>query len=102
MIKHRSHPEARDAEGAVLNLLDITRYRLELLIVLIIELLRAGLIDLKEILLWGLGTRENLITFHVHFLIERIVFEFKGTVKCLLFLIYFAFSILKVGVRGIK
>ena len=94
MIKHRSHPEAWDAEGAVLNLLDITRYRLELLIVLIIELLRTSLIDLKEILLWGLGTRENLITFHVHLLVERIVFEFKGTVKCLLFLVNFAFSIL--------
>ena len=94
MIKHSSHPEAWDTEGAILNFLDITRDWLKLLEVLVIELLSTCLIDLEEVLLWGFGTSEDLVTLHVHFLVESIVFEFKSTVKCLLFLIKFAFSIL--------
>jgi hypothetical protein len=94
MIKHSSHPEPWDTEGAILNFLDITRDRLKLLEVLIIKLLSTGLIDLDELLLWCLSTSEDLITLLVHFLVEGIVFEFESTVKCLFFLINFALSIL--------
>ncbi len=94
MIKHSSHPEPWDTEGTILNFLDITRDRLKFLEVLIIELLSTCLIDIEELLLRGLCTCENLIALHVNFLVEGIVFEFESTVKCLLFLIKFALSIL--------
>lgn len=102
MIKHGSHPEPWDTERAILNFLDITRDGLKLLIVLIIELLSTGLIDLEELLLWGLGPCEDLITLHIDFLVEGIVFEFEGAVKCLLFLIKLALSILEGRLDALK
>lgn len=96
MIEHRAHPEAWHTEGTVLDFLHITRDGLQLLVVLIVEFLSAGLIGLDEFLLRGLGPSENLVTLNVDFLVELVVLELKCTVQSLLFLVKFALSILKI------
>lgn len=96
MIEHCAHPEAWDTEWAILDFLDVARDGLQLLEVFVIEFLSTGLIDLKELLLWCLSTCEDFVSLYVDLLVEFVILELKSTVKCLLFLVKFALSILLI------
>ena len=45
--------------------------------------------------MWGLGSREDLITLTIYLLVEFVVFQFKSTVKCFFFVVNLALIILK-------
>ena len=97
MVEHGAHPEAWHSEGAVLDFLHVAGDVLELLEVLVVELLRTRLIGLDQLVLGGLGTREDLATLRVDLLVEFVVLELEGTVQSLLFVVDLALVVLKAS-----
>jgi len=94
VVDHGAHPEAWDSGGTILDLLHIAAVHLELLVVFVVEFLRAGLVNLENVLGGDLLTGENLLTLLEDSLVEFVVLELKGTVESLLLFIDLSLLIL--------
>jgi hypothetical protein len=86
-----------------LDVLNIAGVHLEFRVVLIAEVLRAGLINLEDVLSGDLLSGEHLLTLLEDGLVELVVLELEGTVESLLLLVDLSLLILsKVGLVSIN
>ncbi len=77
-----------------MDLLDIAGVHLKLLVVLVVEFLRAGLVNLENVLGGDLLTGENLLTLLEYGFVELVVLELECTVESLFLFIDLSLLIL--------
>lgn len=94
MVEHGAHPEPWDTEGGVLDVLDIAGGDLDLLVVLVVEELSAGLILSEDLSRGLLLTGEELVSLLVDLLVKAVILELELTVDLLVLLINLALLVL--------
>jgi len=80
MVEHGAHPEPWNSEGRVLDILNIASIHLNLLVILVVEDLGAGVILSEEVSRGLLLSGKDEVSLLIYLLVESVVLELELSV----------------------
>ena len=87
VVEHGPHPEARDAQRCVLDILDVAGVDLDLLVVLIVEFLCASIVLLDKVFCGSLLSEQQQTALLIDLFVKLVVLDLQLSVQSFLLIV---------------